>query len=307
MPDNRLRLRPGTLWQAIVRRTELAIGSGALCPIETEQRFIEESGVRFVVRMVSSLARKDADKAREAEKARESGEPVNPFLPYEKVLFVTEISDTHVCLLNKFSVIDHHLLIVTREFEDQEVLLTLADFEALSACMAEFDALAFYNGGTIAGASQPHKHLQVVPLPLASDGPRVPIEPLLETERPDRTTGTVAGLPFLHAFAWLDPTLVRRPLAAARAALERYRAMLDAVGLKPVDIGGELRQSAPYNLLLTREWMLLVPRSKEFFDRISVNALGFAGSLFVRDARQMKAVEDHGPMTVLRRVAVSDP
>lgn len=304
MPHDRLRLRPGTLWHAVVRRTEQAIASGALSPIETEQRFIDESGVRFVVRIVSSLARKD--EARGAEKARPPGEPVNPFLPYEKALFVAEISDTHVGLLNKFGVIDHHLLVVTRAFEDQEVLLSLADFEALSACMAEYEALAFYNGGTIAGASQPHKHLQIVPLPLAREGPRVPIEPLLETVRPGRTAGTVAALPFRNVFAWLDPTLARRPLAAARAALERYRALLDAVGFRPVAVGGELRQPAPYNLLVTREWMLLVPRSKEFFDRISVNALGFAGSFFVRDARQMKAIEDHGPMTVLRRVAVAD-
>ena len=29
--------------------------------------------------------------------------------------------------------------------------------------LAEVEGLAFFNGGTVAGASQPHKHLQVVP------------------------------------------------------------------------------------------------------------------------------------------------
>ncbi len=62
---------------------------------------------------------------------------------------------------------------------------------------------------------------------------------------------------------------------------------------------------APYNLLVTREWMLLVPRSRECWARISVNALGFAGSLFVRERRQMHAIKAHGPMNVLRSVAVS--
>ncbi|NIO40609.1 MAG: phosphorylase, partial [Burkholderiales bacterium] len=39
---------------------------------------------------------------------------MNPFLPYGKDLFVSDISETHLALLNKFNVIDYHLLIVTR-------------------------------------------------------------------------------------------------------------------------------------------------------------------------------------------------
>ena len=38
--------------------------------------------------------------------------------------------------------------------------------EEMNAILAEFDGLGFYNGGETAGASQPHKHLQIVPLPL---------------------------------------------------------------------------------------------------------------------------------------------
>lgn len=302
MSEGRLKLKPGTLWQSIVRRSERAIQCGALHSIRTEQIYIEQDGVRFIIRIVSSLARKGEEAAKQAQKSAKS---INPFLPYEKELFVADVSDTHVCLLNKFNVIDHHLLIATRDFEDQETLLTLSDFEALWACMAEFRGLGFYNGGIAAGASQPHKHLQIVPLPLARDGPTIPIEPLLTTVRPKRRAGKIPGLAFLHAFARLDPLLVDRPLAAARATLDRYHTMLDAVGLKAVQIGGEIRQSAPYNLLLTREWMLLVPRSKESFESIPVNALGFAGSLFVRDAEQMRIVRDQGPMTVLREVAVA--
>ena len=52
-----------------------------------------------------------------------------------------------------------------------------------------------------------------------------------------------------------------------------------------------MRQSAPYNLLATRRWMLLVPRSRDCFDSVPVNALGFAGSLFVRDEAQMQAAK----------------
>ena len=80
-------------------------------------------------------------------------------------MFVADISPTHVCLLNKFNVIDHHLLVVTRAFEEQDAAINAADFAALWVCMAEVDGLAFYNGGKLAGASQRHKHLQIAPLP----------------------------------------------------------------------------------------------------------------------------------------------
>ena len=36
--------------------------------------------------------------------------PANPFLPYEEDLYVCDLSPTHVCLLNKFNVVDHHFL-----------------------------------------------------------------------------------------------------------------------------------------------------------------------------------------------------
>jgi len=78
--------------------------------------------------------------------------------------------------------------------------------------------------------------------------------------------------------------------------------MLEAVGLRPP--AGH-RQSGPYNLLFTREWMLLVPRSRERFEGISINALGFAGTLLVWNEGQMEALRDHGPMTALRRTGVS--
>ena len=243
---------PGSLWPAILRQTQHALACGALRPIETTQTTIEDANVTFLVRQVSSVMRKEADR-----KKREAAPPVNPFLPCDADLVVADIGDSHILLLNKFNVIDQHLLIVTRHFEPQEALITLSDFAALFVCLDQFDGLGFYNGGPEAGASQPHKHLQIVPLPLGRPGPSLPIEPLLAAARfRDDGIGTVPGLPFLHAFARIEGS---REMAAQRAS-ERYRALLDATGLHPVDAG---RQPAPYNLLVTRDWLLLVPRSAE--------------------------------------------
>ncbi|RKE37727.1 ATP adenylyltransferase [Paraburkholderia sp. BL23I1N1] len=297
-----LLLQPGTLWPAILRQTEHALRCGALRPIETVQALIEDHGIRFLVRQVSSIARKEATrKARGVTAGTCSA--INPFLPYDPDLFVSDLSDTHVALLNKFNVIDHHLLIVTRSFKSQDTLLDLTDFAAWIACMAEFDGLGFYNGGAQAGASQNHKHLQIVPLPLGDSGPPLPIESVLESARMEGAIGEVPGLPFRHAFAPLEPASAGST-HAAHAAFDCYHALLEAVGLRAIEVNGELHHSAPYNLLVSPRWMLLVPRTSERVEGISVNALGFAGSLFVRDAAQMQVIERLGPMTVLQRAAV---
>jgi sulfate adenylyltransferase (ADP) / ATP adenylyltransferase len=145
--------------------------------IETEQEIIEDRGMWFVVRRVSSLARRDLDRRRSKTAATA---PVDPFLPYDPDLFVADISDTHVGLLNKFNVVTHHLLIVTRRFEPQEALLDRKDFGALCSCLAQIDGLGFYNGGRIGGASQPHKHLQLIPLPQGMGDLPTPVDGQLQ-------------------------------------------------------------------------------------------------------------------------------
>ncbi len=280
-----MRFDPGTLFEAVRERSARAERLGALRSIPTSFELVEdaETGVEFVVRMVEHLEQK-----REAA-AEQQRTGANPFLPYNRELFVADLSETHLCLLNRYNVLDHHLLIVTRSFEKQESLLTLADFEALWLCMAERESLGFYNAGTDAGASQPHKHLQLVSVPIGVGPKRTPIDPLIATARFDGPLGRVAALPFRH-------TVARLAESAAGAALEIYRAMLRRVG-----IGAEA--PLPYNLLVTRDWMFLLPRTRGFFHSIEVNALGFAGTLLARDQQQLAFIKREGPMTLLRNVA----
>ena len=80
--------------------------------------------------------------------------------------------------------------------------------------------------------------------------------------------------------------------------------MIQAVGLNYTHEPEDSRQSDPYNLLFTREWMLLVPRSEEFFGSISINALGFAGALLVQDEKQMQILKENGGMAVLRYAGI---
>ncbi len=291
--------RSGSLWREVVECSCRAIRCGAQESIATEQEFVADAGVEFLVRVVSSFQQESAHRVSERLVKPEERQASNPFLPYEEALLVTELSSTHVALLNKYNVVPHHLLLVTRAFEEQLSPLSSADFSALTHCLSEFDGLGFYNAGAVAGASQRHKHLQVVRLPLAPRGGRVPLQPLLPTETEPGRIYRTSRLPFRHAYANLETNLQRDPTHAARELQEVYASMLDELALTCGD------HTAPYNLLVTRDWMLLVPRLHEHFETISINALGFAGALLVRTRQELELLEQRGPMSAL--MAVADP
>jgi sulfate adenylyltransferase (ADP) / ATP adenylyltransferase len=300
--ESRLTLlqNPGILWQRVIAQTDAAIASGALLSIPTAHEWVEDQGTQFLVRIVTNLVRKEQDKQQQEKKTKVDPD-FNPFLPYEEALFVVDVSETHVCLLNKFNVVNYHLLIITREFEEQESLLNLKDFEALWTCLAEFDGLGFYNAGTQAGASQRHKHLQLMPLPLSSeDEVPIPIEPSLIANLTGDSVVQSSTLPFKHGLVKLDPKRSKSVAEGAQMLLEAYQNLLRSLSCY---LNSE--QPAPYNLLVTREWMFLVPRSQDSYKEIPVNSLGFAGALLVRNTEQLEFLKTIHPMTLLQKVGIA--
>ena len=58
----------------------------------------------------------------------------------------------------------------------------------------------------------------------------------------------------------------------------------------------------PSNLLIADGWLMLVPRSREHFEEISINALAFGGTFFVREAAKLQALRAAGPLRALAAV-----
>lgn len=77
--------------------------------------------------------------------------------------------------------------------------------------------------------------------------------------------------------------------------------MLRLVGIQTISDKAGVRQSAPYNRLMTDAWMLMVPRSQG----ISFNALSYVGSLFVKDSDGLEIIRHSAPMILLREVSQS--
>jgi sulfate adenylyltransferase (ADP) / ATP adenylyltransferase len=65
-----------------------------------------------------------------------------------------------------------------------------------------------------------------------------------------------------------------------------------------------------YNVIITLEHMHLIPRSRETYtlgktgEKLSVNALGFAGMLLVKSETEMEAVKEEGVGKILRGVGL---
>lgn len=263
-----------------------ALRSGALQPIPTRWHTLQEGDATYVVRVIDNLRRKQSARAASKERAK----PADPFLDYDPELYVEDVAPAHRLLLNKFNVIERHALIVTRAFAPQTAPLTPADMEAALGCLAEWDGLLFYNGGEAAGASQPHKHLQMVPRALGPQG--IPLEPRIKAALAD-----TAALPFAHAVDRVPFDGPRQALAADWHAC--YCAQLDRIGRDP-----KAKTVAPYNWLATREWMLAVPRTRGEVAGIGINAMAFAGAFLVKDQRQLGDLKHRGVQWLLEQATV---
>jgi sulfate adenylyltransferase (ADP) / ATP adenylyltransferase len=81
---------------------------------------------------------------------------------------------SHILVLNKYPVIPNHFIVATKANKPQTGLLEQDDLAVTYACVqawrAEFgndqddQLFAFFNSGEHSGASQPHRHLQLLPI-----------------------------------------------------------------------------------------------------------------------------------------------
>jgi ATP adenylyltransferase len=269
-----------SLWQQALERSHLARSEGQLVPLETETLPL---GLEpFVVRRLLSRAPKHLGA---------SGPKPNPFLPWEAALEVCRLTTGHVLLLNKYPVQAAHLLVITPDWQPQAGWLSLADCQAVVEVSADTTGLWFFNSCAAAGASQPHRHLQL--LPRHAGEPRCPLEAYV--------LAGLDGAAGERAFPWAH-ALSRRQnpsCAAELRALILEQAERLGLGLPNADA----RPRHPYNLLFCDDWLLTVRRSREHWLGFSINALGFAGYLLATQGSELERLRQDGPWQLLKAVA----
>lgn len=296
---------PSSFMRAVRERTGQALASGDLRPVETRQLVIEDGGLPFVVRWAASLARKDAA----SPQAGAGATPVmpggprdptfNPFLDPEPALTIGPMGDEHTVILNKFPVCEHHLVLARREFAEQLAPLDAADFRVLAELLSGQGGLGFYNGGPAAGASQRHKHVQWIPSS-PDNASLARLAPGLPTRIAPGGLARHGVLPFAHRFARVEAGPGVEVATSARSLAQAFEAACAELGLVP----GADGLMPPFNLLVDAGWLLVVPRSRERFEGVSLNALSFGGTLYVREIAQLDILRRTGPLRALASVAL---
>ena len=278
--------------QTVDVRSAAAISAGALQPIEAQEVTLESGSLAFVVRHVKALEKKQ-------ELPGGPRDPdFNPFLPPEPALTVGPVGTRHVAILNKYPVSPRHLVLARTEFVDQATPLEHEDFRALAHLLSASGGLGFHNGGTLAGASQRHKHVQW--LPAAPDNPSLRMfRPVLDPDVREHTVFIHLQLPMRHCFVRVRAGQGHDETASTHSMLRGYERALETLQLTPDDDG----HLPPANMLVEDGWMLVVPRSKEHFAEVSLNALSFGGVLYVRDQKQIEVLREAGPLAALAAVA----
>ena len=223
---------------------------------------------------------------------RAAGPKPNPFLPWDQRLEVERIGDSHVVILNKYPVQSAHMLLITQTWQPQTGWLSLDDWRALALVDATTTGLWFFNSGPNAGASQPHRHLQL--LPRAAGEPICARQDWFRRCAADPTA--LAGDPLFRSSRVA-------PLTSPLTGETLHRIYLSLAG--ELGLGSPSNDSCPrgaYNLLLSRQWMAIVRRQTEGIRGFSVNALGFAGSLLSTAESDREWIQRAGPEALLRAV-----
>lgn len=195
---------------------------------------------------------------------------------------------THLLVLNKFPIISEHFILATKTNKLQTDQLEQDDLEVTYACLKAWGnghahernkrLFAFFNSGEHSGASQPHRHLQFLPVERMMNeekcsGWELLMDQIMAT--PQSVTKGVPSLkqypklPFTH-YASVLPSNPTGPQllkiyqdlykAAVTSVNEHVQSHPNDLEIYPKEDGS---LSISYNLAMTTSAMAICPRRRE--------------------------------------------
>lgn len=192
---------------------------------------------------------------------------------------------SHNLILNKFPVIPNHFILATKDFRPQTDLLSSGDLEATFTCLVSWERshkqgtqgrlLAFFNSGEHSGASQPHRHIQFLPIEdVVHDGAGPVWEPLidelLKTYSRDLEEPVMLDLPFVCFAARIPSNSSANDLRRIYLDLfaRSVRAYDEFAGTgfadsRPIDPDSEGPSMISYNMAMTSAAMVVCPRRSD--------------------------------------------
>ncbi|KAK6080281.1 putative bis(5'-nucleosyl)-tetraphosphatase [Seiridium cupressi] len=283
------------------------------------------STIQFQLRFSPSLASKPKGPPLPS-KPTESGDSApkpKPFNPFENPLpsmTVAQLPPSHALVLNKFAIVPEHFILITKTAKPQTHLLEQGDVAAAHACVRAYsdqgqELFVFFNSGEHSGASQPHRHLQLLPVEQMRQG-------LEQTDNGSLWSVLAEAvhaqqqhrdLPFAVLSEGISPDVSPEELHAKYVSLYKRAAKLVLPG-EDVDVDGEARFS--YNMAMTSKAIVLCPRLTEGapiknkdgkeIGSIALNGTLLAGTALVKTQELYDAVREEPELLLdtLKQVGV---
>ena len=214
---------------------------------------------------------------------------------------ITIANGTHYIIFNKFPVFRGMLLLLTVDsYQRQDEPLNSEDLSVAWETMYEMEDehFVFYNCGFTAGASRAHKHVQVVPAPGAREG-----YPEEFKFWPDYASGSGDCPPPLVHFIQRYEQLPGGSIKDTAQLLEIYLGMLQKAR-EVLQLSDDV--PCPHNFIMTKKWMLVIPRRAKLYNEISANSPGMLGSVYISNHEQVDRWKEFGPVTTLTHLGLLD-
>ncbi|RYO81254.1 hypothetical protein DL766_000270 [Monosporascus sp. MC13-8B] len=272
--------------------------NGALLYYATQVTILNVGSIPFQLRYSPALA----SKPKAAKPKDPDAKPFNPFENPAPGLLVAQLPPAHRLVLNKFAVVPEHFILVTKEVKPQTHVLEKDDIAAAYACIEAYDRsgqelFVFFNSGKHSGASQPHRHLQLLPVARMQDG-------LEQVERgetwsvlADKLDEHAQTLPFAVMKAAITPGMSVE--ARHDTYLDLYKRAVNAV-TPNVEVPSEGEANISYNLAMTKTSMAICPRTGEGaairnktgqeVGYVSLNGTVLAGTALVKNQAEWDAL-----------------
>ena len=252
-------MRSEIIWSKSREVSRKALDCGAIIPLETikyksnnvfcdyELRFLKGPIPKYLI---------------------EYGPKRNPFTPWDKKLEIQTVGNKHTLILNKYPVQMGHMLLITNKWKPQDGWLNFHDFDAIENVDSDTTGLWFFNSSREAGASQPHRHFQLLPRhPYESICPRYDwFNSLLNNK---------SSINSLISHRVSIKPRYKSKKTNSNELYNAYKSMIAEMNLGDVELNN--KPLKPYNLLITSEWIALITRKTDRSNGFSINALGFAG------------------------------
>ncbi len=272
-------MRRESYWEKALEQTNLSINKNSLYPLETKVVTTDLYNKNdFIIRKLDTS---------KFNKKVYYGPKQNPFNPWEKILEIEKIGNHHQLILNKYPVQKGHILLITNSWKPQNGWLDINDWVAIQKVNKDTSGLWFFNSSPIAGASQPHRHIQLLRRSYNEIScPREKWFLNLEICN-DNDTKLKKSIVVSH-FNFLEDS---------SHIYNLYLELTKKIGLgDPIN---DEKPRYPYNILITNNWIAIIRRRFDHLHGFSVNGLGFAGYLLITDKSDINYLKTYGPEKLL--------